>query len=327
MYIGIDIGSRLFAASHARSLDEVVFLGEFPNTPDGFTQFLARIPAPQSVKFVMEATGVYSEPLSHFLHDRRCAVYVEPPYHVSKTRADRGKTDPIDSRHLAEYGFRFPDRLHPWTPREVVLTHLRILATVRTQYTQIRTQLKNAQRALKIKPQSSVVAQTLHGQMIEAFTRSLAAVESEMKTLVTHNPVFTHHLTHLETIPGVGFWLAMNFLLITEGFTQHLQPKSLAAYLGICPFPYQSGISVYRTPHADSAGPARLRSLFYLAAMTMCKNNAQMRTYFQRKVSEGKPKKLVLNNIANKLLKLMCAIVLHDQPYDPKFLSVKPTDE
>lgn len=325
-YIGIDIGSATFAATFLTDPDHLQVLGEFENTPDGFKKLLDSLPIPfeGTLSFVMEATGVYSESLSHFLHSCGFAVYVEPPRRVKRAFYERGKTDPLDSRQIAEYGHRFPDQLHPWQPREAVLEQLRILATIKLQYTRMMTSLKNARKALQSKHQQYTTAIDLHTQVLSEFKTAGKLLEQEMKTLVKQNLILNQHLANLQTIPGVGFWIALNFLLITEGFTMHVNPKHLAAYIGICPYPYESGTSVKRPPHADSAGPARLRSLLYLASMTMSKNNPQMHHYYERKVKEGKSKRLVLNNIANKLLKLMCALIEHGKPYDEKFLSVNP---
>jgi len=43
-----------------------------------------------------------------------------------------------------------------------------------------------------------------------------------------------------------------------------------------------------------------------------------------RKVAEGKPKRMVLNNISNKLLKVVCALVKTGTHYIPNYKSVNP---
>jgi hypothetical protein len=50
----------------------------------------------------------------------------------------------------------------------------------------------------------------------------------------------------------------------------------------------------------------------------------QFQQYFFRTVAEGKHKKLVLNNIQNKLLKSACAVVRSQQLYIANYLSVNP---
>ena len=67
-----------------------------------------------------------------------------------------------------------------------------------------------------------------------------------------------------------------------------------------------------------------MRRLLYLASMSVRTHQPDFRRYFERKVAQGKPRKLVLNNIANKLLKIMCAVLRNQTPYIPNYRSVNP---
>ena len=67
-----------------------------------------------------------------------------------------------------------------------------------------------------------------------------------------------------------------------------------------------------------------MRRLLYLAAMSMRTHRPPFQRYFARKVAQGKPKQLVLNNIANKLLKIMCAVLRNQTPYIPGYRSIHP---
>jgi hypothetical protein len=41
-------------------------------------------------------------------------------------------------------------------------------------------------------------------------------------------------------------------------------------------------------------------------------------------LAEGKPKKVALNNVTNKLVKVICAVVISQTPYDADYRSTKP---
>jgi len=41
----------------------------------------------------------------------------------------------------------------------------------------------------------------------------------------------------------------------------------------------------------------------------------ELKTYYHRKVEEGKSKMLVINNIRNKLILRVCAVIKRQQPY------------
>jgi transposase len=46
-----------------------------------------------------------------------------------------------------------------------------------------------------------------------------------------------------------------------------------------------------------------------MASMSSTIHNKELKNYYQRKVAEGKNKKLVINNISNKLIKIITAII------------------
>lgn len=79
-----------------------------------------------------------------------------------------------------------------------------------------------------------------------------------------------------------------------------------------------------RRRRSDGAGPARMRKLIYLAAMRLRRNHPKFRTYFERKKVEGKDGRLILNNIANNLLKLICGVLKSGKPYIKEFRSLPP---
>jgi hypothetical protein len=103
-----------------------------------------------------------------------------------------------------------------------------------------------------------------------------------------------------------------------------LDPKVLASFIGICPLRHESGSSVFSPPTSRHYGPSVLRKLLYLAACSVRTHKPPFRLYFFRKVAQGKHKKLVLNNIQNKILKLACAVVRSQKPYIPNYVAVNP---
>lgn len=52
-----------------------------------------------------------------------------------------------------------------------------------------------------------------------------------------------------------------------------------------------------------------------MCALTAKKYDFELKEYFEKKVSEGKNKMLVLNNIRNKLLTRVFAVIKRQQPY------------
>ena len=131
-------------------------------------------------------------------------------------------------------------------------------------------------------------------------------------------------VTLLATAPGVGTLMAAHLLVISNGFQQALPYRRLAAYLGIAPLPYESGTSVRRLPKTRGYGPRIMRKLLHLAARSVVTHNKEFKRYYARKRAQGKPGLLVLNNVANKLLRLLCSMIKNNKPYIDGYVSVNP---
>ncbi len=302
----------------------------FANHLDGYATMLHWLDenaiSPDQSVVCMEATGVYGEGLAYFLLAHQYQLAVEPPLKVKRAFMPQGhKNDRVDSQQIAEYSYRFFDELRYWQPREEVLEQIKVLLTTREHFVTQRTSHQNALKTLKRKAVVTPLAEKLHKQSIDRIAIQISEIELEIKRLLDQYPHFSQMVNLLMTIPGVGFLLASHMLLILEGAPQSFpNPKQVAAYIGISPYEHQSGRSVYRPASSRHFGPEKVRKLLYLASLSVRTHHPTFKRYFLRKVAEGKPKKLVLNNIANKLIKIMCAVARTKTPYIPNYRSVHP---
>ena len=112
--------------------------------------------------------------------------------------------------------------------------------------------------------------------------------------------------------------------MLTNGFIREANSKQLASYSKICPRRHESGKSIRRKPRCQKFGPSKIRKLLYLAALTCIQHNKKLREYFLRKVAEGKSKRLVINNVENKLLRIICGIIKNGKPYIENYKSINP---
>jgi transposase len=230
----------------------------------------------------------------------------------------------VDAQQIAEYAHRFYDELRFWSPPSEILEQLRVLLAAREQFVQQRTGAKNTLAALRRKPVQTPIVNEAYEETIEQLTETINTLEREMKRLIDRDQNFRNQLLILTGIPGIGFLLASNLLVMTRGFTSSAHAKRLASYLGIAPLQHTSGKSVFRAAQSRHFGPATPRKLLYLASCSVVTHNPEFRKYFLRKTAEGKSPRLVLNNVANKLLKLVCALIRSQQSYIPNYRSVNP---
>ena len=111
---------------------------------------------------------------------------------------------------------------------------------------------------------------------------------------------------------------------VAEGF-ERVTVKELNSFLGIAPNEHSSGSSVHGHPTSRHFGPTAIRKLLYLAALSVSTHRDQFRSYYLRKTQEeGKPARVVLNNIENKLIKIICAVLRSNSPYHPDYSPLPP---
>lgn len=326
-FVGVDIASTSFVACVGTTPWKLTVKPvKFANDEDGFVSFLGwlkehNLPA-ESTVVCMEATGVYGEGLAYFLYASGHTVAVEPPLNIQrKFPVNASKTDEMDCQYIAEYACRYVDKLSFWQPRADLLEQVKVLLTTRQHFSVQLTGHKNALHAVNRKMVSSALAKQAHQTMIEQIARQIKAIDKEIRRLIDSDPTFHQTLLLLLSVPGIGLQLAAHLLIHMQ---ETLDPKTLAAFIGICPIQHQSGSSVYSAPTSRHYGPSVLRKLLYLAACSVRTHKKQFQHYFFRKVAQGKHKKLVLNNIQNKILKIACAVVRSQQPFIPNYVSVNP---
>lgn len=326
-FVGVDIASDTFMACvGTRPWKLIEKPMKVDNHEDGYTFFLGwlkeRSLTPEKTVVCMEATGVYSEGLAYILSASGYTVAVESPLNIQrKFPINASKTDWLDCQYIAEYAYRYVDKLAVWQPRDEILEQVKLLLTTRQQFSVQLAAHKNALQAVNRKKVSSSVAKQVHADIIQQITKHISNIDSEIRRLIDSNPTFKQTLLLLLTIPGIGLQLAAHLLILMQ---HSLDPRELAAFIGICPYQHQSGTSVFAAPTSRHFGPPALRKLLYLAACSVRTHRKQFQQYFLRKTAEGKSGKLVLNNIQNKLLKIACAVVRSQKPFVPNYVSVNP---
>ncbi len=331
-YVGIDIANKDFTASIFTSPNQSLkTLKQVANTIEGFERLHAWLQQQgvdsNNCVICMEATGVYGEHLSYWFSSKGYSVAVEPPLKVKRAFSDKAhKNDTVDSQKIAQYAYRFADELRIWRPKEDVLEQIRVLLSSREQLVQQKTALSNTLITLKRKVVQTPLANDIYQHHIQTLKADIKRIEKEIEELIKKHPDYKRLVGYLRSIPGIGLLLAANLLVITNGFQEQMtyNYRKIASYIGICPYEHSSGTSVYRKPRISHYGPSRLRKLLHLAARSVVEHKKTFRHYYLRKIAEGKPKKLVINNVANKLLRIICGVVKNQKPYIENYVSMHP---
>jgi len=306
-YIGIDVSKATFVVAY--SSDKGGGIRTFNNTTAGIRQFIGTLPKDGSIHCVMEATGNYSALLLYMLNVAGITVSMENPPTV--------KTDKSDARLITLYGEKMNPR--PFKVQGEAILRLRQKRTVIRQLTKQITAMSNLRGSLVCLPVPDKGATHTVDETIKFLEKRRDRLQSELTELVEVE--FSRQLALLTTIKGIGITLATALIITTGGFTYFQNAKQVSRYLGICPTYEQSGTSVNIRGHINRNGDAYTRGLIYVAAWNASRFNAKCGETYTRLRQNGKPGKLAMIAVANKLVRQAFAVVAHDKEYVDGFVS------
>ena len=312
--IGIDVSKKL--------LDICIVDGEsrsqlqINNTLTSIRKFLKQFVG-QSVIVAMENTGRYNWPLYEALKAFSYDVYVIPPLHLKKSLGlTRGKNDQIDAVRIATYALKNHQDMIKWRAPSILIETLKVLLAERMQRINMRKQLLCTAHDYSIlKGLDLKRTQKLNSSLVKQLNQQIKGIELEIRSLIKKDDKLERQYDLIQTVPGVGPILACSVLIKTHGFTILLDPRQLACYCGVAPFPYQSGSSIKRKDLVSIFADKSLKTLFHMASMRAIQLNCDLKNYYLRKTSEGKNKMLVLNAIRNKIIHRILAVIKNQRSY------------
>jgi transposase len=329
-FIGIDISADTISVSAISNPDNIVFCNDsLSNTYDGFEELNQQI-IRHNIKskeavICLEATGVYAEKLCYFFGSKSYRLCLADPHKVNRATKDSlRKNDQIDAHRIAEYAYRYIDKLTYWEPKGEIIEQIKALLTVREHFSEQLTGNQNALKALSRKYYQTPLANKAYEETIQNLKENIKKIDKEIKSLTDKDDSFHNFINLAKSVPGVGLLLAANLFVLTNGLTENLNYKRIASYTGICPYERQSGSSLKLKPRSRRCGPNKLRKLLYLASLSVRTHNAAFKKYFLRKELQGKSRRLILNNIANKILKIICAVINSNTAFILNYKSINP---
>ncbi len=247
-FIGIDVSKA--------TLDWAVFDGQaivlqtqLPNSETGIKaalKLLKALPAftPQTSVSCCEHTGIYNALiLSHLTAACfpicRAAGRLESSLQIKQAGGlQRGKSDQINAQRIAEYAFRFRDRLRLWQPPRQLLQDLTNLSALRQRLLLVRSQLQQP-----IDEQAGFSDPRCQKQLVKNCQASLKAINADLDNvdyqisqLVKADDQLKELFALMTSIPGVGMATATEVILATDEFKAITEPKKLACHAGVAPF-------------------------------------------------------------------------------------------
>ena len=319
-YIGIDISKDSFTVAFSSVKGSKT--QSYKNTPKDIQKFIKTLDKEQD-HCVMEATGNYTFKLLYLLIEQGYkASLVNPKQtkYFAKTMLSVTKTDPQDACLLACYGEKMTPPVYKMPSEKIIL--LKQKRTVIRQLRKQLTALKNLEKSLEVLPRKDKNAFTCLNNTISYTEKQTEKLEKELIDDITED--FDKQLDLLTSIKGIGDKLAASLIIVTGGFSFFENPKQISRFLGICPTYQQSGSSINIKGSINRNGDSYLRGMLFLASLAAIRFNTACKELFSNFKAKGKPVKVALIAVANKLIRQAFAVVKSGISYIDGYISKPP---
>jgi len=266
---------------------------------------------------VFENTGIYGIHLALTLFEMDidfCQLSALEIYKSSGIK--RGKSDKQDALVIAQYAISNYFKLTLSSITQERITKLKLLHTQREKIMKALLQFQNNKeyKSFYTKQQLKELNRT-NNSIVKNLKKNLKLIDAQLLVVINEDENLKRDFELTQSIPGIGKQTAIYLLLVTKGFTTFDNARQLACFAGVAPFPYQSGTSINGRTKVHHFADKKLKSLLNMCALNAKKYDYQIKEYYERKVADGKNKMLVLNNVRNKLLSRVLAVVKRQQPY------------
>jgi len=321
LFVGIDVSKDVFDACLVDEQHQIVSAkNKFPNTPTGIDEFCKYLAqhSKHTLWVCMEHTGHYGALLAYEFNKRSiCFSLVNPLEIKHSIGMTRGKNDAVDACRIAQYASSNKHKLEPYKLPGEQLQRLKVLMSVRQRYVKVMVQLKNGLKSLEVLQESLDVEGAIneHNSLINRLEVSVKNVESQMNDIVNANHEIKDKFEKIRQVIGVGPLTAILCIAATDNFTKFKNGRKFSCHCGLAPFEYTSGSSVRGKTKTSPLSNKELKTIFFRAASTAIQHDPQLKSYFNRKVAEGKHKLSILNAVANKIVLRIFAVAQRNEPF------------
>lgn len=265
----------------------------------------------ERMQCVVEATGIYHYPLLDACQavDIPCIVYNPILTRQQINSTVRGKkTDRSDAFLVARTGWSGGGRVH--TPEVYLAT--KHYGRACHKLSGFGGSFKQYHGHLIDLMADSLSVET--DELLDGITRAIAKARTQLyRDLVASARGETFQL--LQTIPGVGPFVAANVIGEIQDITRFPKAKQLIAYAGLDTKIKQSGRALNSTGSLTKRGSSYLRHSLFIAANVARQHDRQFKALYDKKRAEGRTYKEATVVVARKLLLVARSVWLSGKRY------------
>jgi transposase len=284
---------------------------EFPTTKKGFAKAIEW--AGKGSKWAIEGAYCFGQPFSVYLIQNGCQVYEVNPILTKSWRTaisiNKNKNDYGDAKVISL--FANPTNLQPVSLKTVKLKQQ---LTSRKLLVKQRTEISNSIKMLLairgeelpfndwdtrkseswLLKQEDVILKS-YGNILIALNASLKGLEKEIEENLPEEAKKLISINGIRAITAATIYTETKGRIATE--------SSLASYAGIAPVENSSGKQTkYRN---NRAGNRILNSIFYRLSLHQSRYDEKGKSYFEKKMSEGKTKRHARKCLARQIVRIV----------------------
>jgi transposase len=156
---------------------------------------------------------------------------------------------------------------------------------------------------------------------IDRLNKEIKETEKRMKEIIDSSEALKENYRYATSIKGIAMINTVAIMIHTANFTCFNDARQLACYAGVVPFGKSSGTSLKSPRRISNLGNRQIKTLLTQAARCAVRHDANLKKYYHRKLKEGKNERLVINNVRNKLIQRIFAVVKNKTYYHVKYVN------
>ncbi len=305
--IGIDVSKDTLAIFDGKKSNTL------KNDSTGFRKLTNR--RRKDTHYVMEATGAYHFKLANHVHSKGLRVSVLNPLSVkrfSQMKLLKAKTDKADAKIIRKYALaNNPKRWR--SPKDYILK-VKQMQTAIDLLLKSKTAFVNQLQTFDLYPLCDEEMINILKEKVSQFDFDINHLEDQTEQLIMRNAEEQYEV--LKTIPSIGNKTAIMLIAHSNEFKNFSSSKQLCSYFGITPRIYESGTSVKGKGHISKMGIGKMRNLLFMCSLTAVRSNIPCKILYDRLVKRGKPKKVALVAVMNKLVRQAYVIATRLEEFD-----------
>jgi transposase len=283
------------------------------NDTAGFKEVCKLSQHKRDLCLIFEPTGIYSHALISYCQKHKIKAIIvgsKEARDYARSIKQRSKTDKIDAKVL----YRYHTQREEYTITVPSLdTHVRKITQRRNVYDKYRQSIVQMSNLIEATSNDDKALIRSLQKQINALQRAADKLLEEIEMLLVKEKKYKDTLTHLQTIPGVGKKSALALLLEFLRYPE-AKSKEMVALMGLDPVHRDSGVFKGKS-RISKQGGKHLRQTLYMATVVAIQYNDRLKLFYERLVSNGKPKKSALLAAMRKLLRIAFAVAKNNEPY------------